>query len=56
AVTALIDAGAQVNMSDFSGFTPLMAAALWDDSSIAELLLEDGADVNSQSNDGDTAL
>jgi ankyrin repeat protein len=44
AVRLLIERGADVNEADSTGFTPLMGAARADDTSIARVLIEKGAD------------
>jgi ankyrin repeat protein len=50
---ALLAAGADPNIADDGGYTPLMAAL---DVDIARQLLDGGADVNAHSHRGDTAL
>lgn len=52
----LLEAGADVNQSDWSGFTPLMTAAAQGDVEIVGLLLEAGAIVNFSTEAGTTAL
>jgi len=54
-VEALIHAGADVNLANDSGETPLMAAT-YSGARLVELLLEAGAKVNVRSKDGRTAL
>ena len=45
-VRVLLEKGARPDGKDGFGFTPLAFAALWDHKEIAELLLDNGADVN----------
>ena len=53
----LLQAGADVNKADYSGFTPLICAANNDNSEVLKLLLEAGASVNyTKPNDGYSAL
>jgi uncharacterized protein len=52
-----IAAGTDLNEKDpFGGSSPLISAALFGKKEAAELLIEAGADVNFQNNDGSTAL
>ena len=51
-VRVLVDAGLDVNASDFQGFTPLIYAASNVNLAAARLLLAKGADVNAVSGDG----
>ena len=51
-----ITASADINALDCYGETPLMRAVTWNDSTMIELLLEQGADVNAKNKDGVTAL
>ncbi|KAI0386012.1 ankyrin [Hypomontagnella monticulosa] len=46
AVRTLLKAGARMDIADYSGSTPLMAASRLEDTHIAELLLDAGANVN----------
>lgn len=54
--TAAIESGADVNVKDKNGFTPLHIASNFGKIGIVKLLVEKGADVNIQSANGDTAL
>ncbi len=57
AVKQHIAAGSNLNEKDpFGGSSPLITAALFDQREAAELLLDAGADINFQNNDGSTAL
>lgn len=52
-----ITAGTNINEKDpFGGSSPLISAALFGKTEIVKLLLEAGADINFQNNDGSTAL
>ena len=52
-----IAAGSNLNEKDpFGGSSPLITAALFDKPEMAKLLIEAGADINFQNNDGSTAL
>ncbi len=53
---ALLQAGADVNLADDKGRSPLLSAASGLDGHIVELLLEAGADVNQADDVGHTAL
>jgi len=55
-VELLIAAGADVNVKNQRGRTPLYDAAIWDRKDIAKLLFDAGADVNAKDNDGKTPL
>lgn len=55
-VTILVSRGADVNLSNQSGWTPLMAAASTGSHPIATFLLEKGADPNAKHIYGWTAL
>lgn len=53
----LIEKGkAKLNIKTINGSTPLMLAAQQNHLSIVKLLVSEGADINAQDNDGDTAL
>jgi hypothetical protein len=51
-VRLLVDAGLDVNATDFQGFTPLIYATSNGNLAVAQLLLARGADVNAVSGDG----
>lgn len=52
-----IDAGTDINKKDpYGGSSPLITAALFDKQEMANLLIEAGADLNFQNNEGSTAL
>ena len=55
-ISSLIDAGANVNMPDLDGMTPLMIAAKNGHRFTVELLVRRGADVNFRNVKGETAL
>jgi ankyrin repeat protein len=55
-VSALIDAGSDVNAPQEAGFTPLHEAAATGQLDLARLLLDRGAEVNAKTEDGRTAL
>ena len=55
-VTALIEAGAEVNARDFQGATALLRAAVYGGREAVKLLLEAGADPGLGDNKGDTPL
>ena len=55
-MTLLLDAGADVNVKDDSGWTPLYHAASEGHTEIAKLLLDAGADVNVKDDSGWTPL
>jgi ankyrin repeat protein len=54
--TALLDYGADVNISTKKGWTPLMGAASLPHAKVVRLFISAGADVNAQDNSGKTAL
>mgnify|MGYP003654705735 FL=1 len=57
AIKGHIAAGSDLNEKDpFGGSSPLITAAVFDKPEAAKLLLEGGADINFQNNDGSTAL
>lgn len=57
AVKQHIMAGSNINEKDpFGGSSPLISAALFDKKAMVEILLEAGAELNFQNNDGSTAL
>lgn len=57
AVQQHIKAGSNLNERDpFGGSSPLISAAVFGRPEIAKLLIEAGADINFQNNDGSTAL
>jgi len=52
-----IDAGSDLNEKDpFGGSSPLISAAVFGKTEMAKMLIEAGADINFQNNDGSTAL
>ena len=55
AVQLLINHGANLNIANRPGFTPLMVAAQSGDKSIVELLIDAGANMTQQSRFGETA-
>ena len=55
-VLALLEGGAEVNVADDFGMTPLHGAAMIGDVDVARVLIDKGADVNRQTRDGYTAL
>jgi len=54
-VTLLIESGADINLKDERGNTPLHLAA-FGETEVVKLLLEQGADVNATNNAGETPL
>lgn len=57
AVKQHIAAGSNLNEKDpFGGSSPLISASLFGKTDIAKLLIDAGADINFQNNDGSTAL
>ena len=52
----LIDSGADVNVKDAIGQTPLHGAAVWGHKEVAEQLISKGADVNAKLKGGETPL
>ena len=55
-VTALLDAGADVNKADKFGSTPLYAAAGYGHTAVVTALLDAGTDVNKADDEGITPL
>ncbi|HOD39376.1 MAG: Phosphocholine transferase AnkX [bacterium ADurb.Bin243] len=51
-----IEKGADVNLQDKNGYTPLMIASNFGHIDIVTLLVEKGADIHIQANNGETAL
>lgn len=57
AVKQHIAAGSDINVRDpFGGSSPLISATVFGKSEMAKVLLDAGADINFQNNDGSTAL
>lgn len=56
AVRVLLDAGANANAREASGWTPLLLAALLGHEAVLRLLVERGAELNAVGREGDTAL
>jgi ankyrin repeat protein len=52
----LIDAGANINIKDDKGQTPLHKACISENQEMVKLLIQKGADLEIKDNDGDTAL
>lgn len=52
----LIEKGANVNIGDDSGKTPLIMSIIFNKKSHAELLLQHGADKNLKNGNGESAL
>jgi ankyrin repeat protein len=55
-VKQIIAYGIDVNDTTYRGMTPLMYAAIYNQSEIAKLLLENGANLDMKDNSGRTAL
>lgn len=56
AVQLLLDNGADANITDACGSTPLHDAIDNGDLNVIQLLIDKGADVNTRDNNGDTPL
>jgi uncharacterized protein len=57
AVKQHIAAGSDINIKDpFGGSSPLISAAVFGKTEMAKVLIDAGADINFQNNDGSTAL
>ena len=57
AVKQHLEAGTNINEKDpFGGSSPLISASLFDKPEMVKILLDAGADINFQNNDGSTAL
>jgi uncharacterized protein len=57
AVKQHIAAGSDINVRDpFGGSSPLISAAVFGKTEMAQILVDAGADINFQNNDGSTAL
>lgn len=57
AIKQYIAAGSNINERDpFGGSSPLISASLFGKTEIAKMLIDAGADINIQNNDGSTAL
>ena len=52
----LIESGADLNVKDEEGWTPLMDAVLYGQEDVLKVLIEAGADINIKNNDGEDAL
>ena len=55
-MSILINAGAEVNQQDRTGFTVLMAAVFRGNNQLVDILLRSGAEINASTDDGRTAL
>lgn len=55
-IRRLIDQGANIEIRDRFGFTPLMRAASRDNMEAAKILIDEGADVNAKNGDGEALL
>jgi ankyrin repeat protein len=55
-VRALIVGGADLEASDFYGWTPLMKATYHNNIEIVKLLVDNGADVNARNSSGNSIL
>ncbi len=53
-VSLLLEKGADVNIKDIGGETPLLKASSYGDAAVVSLLLENGAYVNVKAKDGST--
>lgn len=56
ATSALLSAGAAVNLRTADGWTPLHSACRWSRTAVASILLRHGAELNSRTNGGLTPL
>ena len=55
-VQELLENGANPNVKDYDGSTPLMIATRKGETNMVKLLLDKGADINIQDSDGKNAL
>ena len=52
----MVSRGANLNAATGDGWLPLHCACKWNNTEAAELLIENGADINAQTHGGHTAL
>ncbi len=52
----LLDNGANINIKNTDGTTPLMIASTYNQFEIVKLLVQRSADINAKDNDGNTAI